>query len=50
MKKNTALLLAGATVLITGYLLYSSRRYKDQHKRARKVSDEGAIHYAGRLS
>lgn len=41
MKKNTALLLAGATVLITGYLLYSSRRYKDQHKRARKVSDEG---------
>ena len=41
MKKNTALLLAGATVLLTGYLLYSSRRYKAQHKRARKVSDEG---------
>jgi hypothetical protein len=41
MKKRTALLLAGATVLITGYLLYTSRRSKDHVKRAKQVSDEG---------
>lgn len=42
MKKETALLLAGATVLVTGLLLYTSRRrYKAQHTRARQVSDEG---------
>lgn len=42
MKKETALILAGATVLVTGYLLYTaSRRSKAHDKRAKKVSDEG---------
>jgi hypothetical protein len=41
MKKTTALFFAGAAVVITGYLLYTSRRRKVRHQRAKQVSDEG---------